>query len=115
MEIGIDIELNERFENISNHFKERVFTTNEINKAKKSHSSSQTFCSLWCAKEAVIKAFSNKNIELKNIEINNDLNGNPFVVINDTIKSELNKINLKQIKISISHTKTYSTAVCLIY
>ena len=115
MEIGIDIEQNERFKNKSKHFLERVYTKNELAYAEKFKNSYEHLCAFWCAKEAAVKAFSNLKIPFLEIEISATASGKPFIVKNETIKSELNKLGLTEIKISLSHSKDYSTAVCVIY
>jgi len=115
MEIGIDIEENIRFKDFSDKKLNRIFTENEINYAKMFADSENHFCSFWCVKEATVKAFSNKSINFKDIEISHTKDGKPFIVKNETILNELKKLNCTEIKISISHSKTHSTAVCLIY
>ena len=114
MEVGIDIEQNERFKNVSQKFLERAFTKNEIAYASKFKNAYENYCALWCVKEAVVKAFSNRKLEFQKIEISNTKEGRPFVVMNETIKAELEKANAKEIKISISHSKEFSTAICII-
>ena len=54
MEIGVDIEQNERFKKKSKHFLERVYTKNELLYASKFKNSYEQFCSMWCVKEAVV-------------------------------------------------------------
>ena len=50
MELGIDIEQNERFINISENFKKRAFTPSEIEYAEKRANKHQVYCSFWCVK-----------------------------------------------------------------
>lgn len=115
MEIGVDIEKNERFKNISKHFLERVYTKNEILYAQKFKNPHEHFCAMWCLKEATVKAFSNLKIPFLEIELSVAPDGKPMLVKNETILNELKRLNLTDIKISLSHSKDYSTAVCLIY
>ena len=115
MEIGIDIENNDRFKEINDHFLTRTYTEREIAYAKSKKNASEIFCALWCVKEATVKAFSNKKISFKEIEVLHDDGGKPYITKNTTIKNELEKLAACEIKISISHSKDYSTAVCLIY
>ena len=68
MEVGIDIEKNERFKNVSAHLIERAFTKSEIEYAKKFVNSHEQFCAFWCVKEACVKAFSNLKIPYQEIE-----------------------------------------------
>ena len=115
MEIGIDIEQNERFKNVSQHFLERVYTKNELAYASKFKNKHEHLCAFWCAKEATVKAFSNLKIPFLEIEISATKEGKPFIVKNKTILNELKKLGMTDIKISLSHSKDYSTATCLIY
>ena len=115
MEIGIDIEENQRFANLKPSFIQKVYTENEIKHATSSAFPQERWCAIWCAKEAVIKALSNKTLKSKDIEILTEDDGKPYVVENDAIKRALNRIAAVIIKISLSHTKNYSTAVCLVY
>lgn len=115
MELGIDIEQNDRFKDISEHFKKRAFTQSEIEYAEKSINKHQIYCSFWCVKEATVKAFSNRALNFQEINITATPEGRPYIVKNETITNELKKLGMSEIKISISNTKDYSTAVCLIY
>lgn len=114
MEVGIDIEQNDRFFSISENFKRRAFTASEINYAEKRANKHQVYCSFWCVKEATVKAFSNRALNFQQINIMATPDGRPYIEMNETIKSELAKLGMKEIKISISNAKDYSTAVCII-
>ncbi len=114
MEVGIDIEQNARFKTVSEAFLKRAFTPAEIAYARKFKNSYENYCSFWCVKEAVVKAFSNRKLSFQDIEISATEEGRPFIVLNDVIKQELKKANATEIKISISHSKEYSTAICII-
>lgn len=114
MEVGIDIEQNERFKSVSQNFLKRAFTKAEIEYASKFKNSYENFCSLWCVKEAVVKAFSNRKLAFQEIEVASTAEGRPYIVLNETIKKELKKAGAKEIKISLSHSKEYSTAICII-
>ena len=114
MEVGIDIEQNERFKNVSENFLKRAFTESEIKYASKFKNSYENFCALWCVKESVVKAFSNRSLSFQEIEVASTAEGRPYIVLNETIKKELEKAGAKEIKISISHSKEYSTAICII-
>ena len=115
MEIGIDIEKNERFKNMIDSHLEKIFTKNEILYCKKFADYEAHFCAFWCVKEAFVKATSNKSISFLNIEITHTENGKPEIIKNQFIENTLNSVNCKNIKISLSHSKEYSTAVCLVY
>ena len=93
----------------------RIFTENEISYAKRFSDSFIHFASMWCVKEAFIKATSEKNISLKSIEIAHKDDGKPYIEKNETISKILKTLGFTDIKISISNADDYSTAVCLIY
>lgn len=115
MEIGIDIEQNERFKNMEQRKLEKIFAKNEILYAQKFVDSEKHFCAFWCVKEALTKALSNKMLDYKNIEVSHTNDGKPYIVFNNTLQKILKEMGYSGIKISLSHSKDYSTAVCLIY
>ena len=115
MEIGVDIEQNERFKHVSENFLKRAFTQSEIAYAEKFVNKHENYCSLWCVKEATVKAFSNLKIPFQEIEVSSTPEGRPFIVKNERIKKELAILGFSEIKVSLSHSKDYSTAVVLIY
>ena len=85
MEIGIDIEQNERFKNVTQKFIERAFTKNEIAYAEKFVNKHEQYCSLWCVKEATVKAFSNLAICFQDIEVKATPEGRPYIEKNEII------------------------------
>ena len=112
--IGIDIESIARVEFLFNNKPNIVksfFSTYEWQYSKKKANMSQTLTGIWCAKEAVVKAYSSiKPILITDVKIKHNFNGEPYVfsIANKKIISTLN------ISISISHTKEYATAVAII-
>ena len=115
MELGIDIEQNNRFIDLPESVLKKAFTKEEIAYAERHKNKHQVYCSFWCVKEATVKAFSNRTLSFQEINITATEQGRPYIVKNETITNELNKLGMSEIKISISHAKDYSTAVCLIY
>ena len=115
MEVGIDIEQNERFKTVTDAFKNRAFTKNEIAYASKFVNQHEQFCALWCVKEATVKAFSNLKIPFQEIEVSSTPEGRPFIVKNERISAELKNLGFTEIKVSLSHSKEYSTAIVIIY
>lgn len=114
MEIGIDIEQSSRFKKLSKKVAERVYTEAELEYARRFVLSYEHLCSMWCAKEATVKAIGDGKISYKDIEIYHDSHGKPYVKINKALENELKRHGAREIKISISHSKNYATAVCLI-
>ena len=112
MKIGIDIEEIERFKNKTvendSHFLERIFTEKEISYCFSKTKPAQHLCARFCAKEAVIKALSDKTLELNEIEILNNEDGKPLIRLPEKYKTLI-------IDVSISHCKKYACANVLLY
>lgn len=126
---GIDIievnRIKDIIEKDGSAFLNRVFTEKEIEYCeRKKVQKFQSYAARFAAKEAVFKAISgfapNKyDIEWKNIELLNDINGRPFVNIKKLKNIEcFGKTNMiTQIDISISHINEMAVAsvvVCFI-
>ncbi len=107
MEIGIDIEDIERIKKAHLRWKERflnrIFNEKEIEYCFKKTDPYPSLCGRFCAKEAIIKVFDAK-LHFSDIEVINKKSGKPEVFI---------KGKKSNIKISISHTKKYATAVAI--
>ena len=112
--IGIDIEQVERFKNLSMHLIERVYTVGEIKYCKTHANPHIHFAGMWCAKEAVVKALSDLNLAVSEIEILHKSNGAPYINVNEKLKQYFNAQNIKNIHISISHTDQIATAIAMI-
>lgn len=113
--IGTDIEEVSRFKrlfNVKPQLLQKIFTPYEWEYAKTKHAA-QTLAGIWCAKESVVKAMSglNETINIQDVYIAHKINGLPYV---EKINNR-NDIEGFDIKVSISHTKNYATAVCLIF
>ncbi len=114
MEVGIDIEQNNRFKDKSQKFINTIFCSEEVDYAESLAKPYEHYCAFWCIKEAVIKAFGNHVFNPLDICTLHDEAGKPFVKLTEKIKNALSSNNLREIKISISHAKDYTTAVCII-
>jgi len=112
----IEVErIQKAIENLGDKFLKEVYTKKEIEYCiSKNVMKYQHFTARFAAKEAVFKALSkfleNKyDLKWKDIEILNDNNGRPYVVLNkDIIKENI------EIDISLSHIKDYAIANCVI-
>jgi len=103
--IGIDILSVKRFKKIFNKkFVERIFSVREISYCKNKKNSILHFAVRFAAKEAVIKALKDKNLNLRDIEILNKGDGSPYVVV----KGREGKVH-----ISLSHENDFVVAVCI--
>lgn len=112
--IGFDIESIKRIEFLVENkptIVKKFFSKHEWEYANKKAKIAETLTGLWCAKEAVVKALSNrKSIQIKDVEIRHHLNGGPFVYSICNQKFDLEY----SIEISISHTREYATAMALV-
>lgn len=109
MNIGIDITSNKRFDKFidNERFLKRVLSQKEFIKysnIQNKNSKKEFLAGRFSAKEAIIKSSSQPKL-LSKISIENDSFGAPLVIYDG--------IEQKNIKISISHEKEYSTAVAI--
>lgn len=112
--IGIDIENVKRFKKINNHLIERVYTKNEIEYCNLRANPHIHFAGVWCAKEAVVKALNDLSLAVSEIEILHRDNGAPYVNITTKLQKYFDENKIKNIHISISHTKNIATAIAYI-
>lgn len=112
----IEVErIKKAIENLGNKFLEEVYTQKEMEYCEsKNVMKYEHYAVRFAGKEAVYKAVS-KFLESKyalkwqDIEILNDTNGRPYVILNkDIIKENI------EISISLSHIKDYAIANCII-
>lgn len=122
--MGIDIIDNRRIKNsidkYGKKFKKRCFTEFEINKSNNIMMSYNSFAKKFAAKEACAKALGTgigRGIYWKDIEILNNINGKPYIVLyNEALKILKKKSQKKyKIEISLSDEKNYSIANVIIF
>lgn len=112
MQIGIDIEDISRFEGKTleddKFFLKRIFSEKELEYCFSNSNPAQHLCARFCAKEALIKALSDKSLELNKIEVLKNEDGKPYLNLVEKYR------NLKT-EVSLSHCKTYACASVLVY
>ena len=121
--IGTDIVNIKRIDNIlkknGNLFKNKFFSKNEIKYCDKKNTSS-FYAKRFAAKEAVTKAMGTgigKGISLKNIEVINDRNGKPDILLKGRVKTILKRRIKKKkydIYLSLSDDKPWAQATVVI-
>lgn len=118
MKVGIDIIEIDRFKFFEED-QERLkkhFTQNEIDYFNKFTEKLSHISGCFCAKEAFAKALKlgfGEKLSPIDIEVLHDDNG--AVYINKNL-SKVNKLlNGQNVEINISHSKTTSTAICIIF
>ena len=112
--IGTDIEEIKRFENKTREndasFLERIYTQNELDYCFSKSLPQFSLCARYCAKEAVVKAltlYGIKDVFYSDIEVFNREDGLPFI--------KIKKYPQIQVKVSLSHAKTYACANVITY
>ena len=102
-------------ERLENKFLNKIFTKKEIEYCEsKNKMRFQHYAARFAVKEAVFKAISNNlenkyQIGWKNIQVKNDDKGKPSIEFLDC-----NIKGLQNIDISISHCKSYATAIVVV-
>ena len=101
------------FESYQNHFLNKIFSDKEISVIKEKNKNSIYLSGKFAAKEASKKALMSsgviKNIPFKTIQVLNHKNGEPYIDLAGSISKDI-----KNFKVSISHTNTYSTAIAIL-
>jgi len=122
--IGTDIVNIKRIEKIikknGDSFKNKFFSKKEINYCEKKKNPSSFYAKRFAAKEAVTKAMGTgigKGISLKNIEVINNINGKPDIILKGNVDAFLKKqIKRKKydIYLSLSDDKPFALATVVI-
>ena len=99
-------------------FKNKVFTPKERayceNRGK---GFIQSYAARFCAKEAVVKALGtgiSKGISHQDIEILNEENGKPIVILHGEAERVYRELGAKAIDISLTHGRDYAAAQAVI-
>jgi holo-[acyl-carrier protein] synthase len=119
---GVDIVENRRIAKSlkNNGFLYRIFTKNEIEQSKKIKNKVNFFAKRFAAKEAFVKALGTgirNNINFKDINVKNNINGQPLMNISNNLKRLLKqkfKINKYRLYLSLSDEKKHSIAFVII-
>ena len=119
---GVDIVENKRIAKSlkNNGFLYRIFTKNEIDQSKKIKNKVNFFAKRFAAKEAFVKALGTgirNNINFKDINVKNNINGQPLMNISNNLKRLLKqkfKISKYRLYLSLSDEKKHSIAFVII-
>jgi len=117
--IGTDIVEVERIAQKLNHqgFIERAFTTDEIKFCQEQVNKGEHFAARFAAKEAFMKAMGKgwtAQTDFKEIEVLRHKNGAPYIQLHRDAQEYFNSLNLKNILVSLSHTKQNAIAFVII-
>ena len=118
MQVGIDIIEIDRLKIINDDEDKLkiIFTEKEIEYINKFKNKLDHIAGFFCAKEAFSKALKSgfgKDFNALDIEVLHNDSGAPYInVINSKI---ISKMANKKIELSISHSDTVATAICILY
>jgi holo-[acyl-carrier protein] synthase len=103
-------------ENAGERFISRIFTDRERAYARKHKTGEMKFANKFAAKEAVCKALGLGigQHRWKDIEIVNNRYGKPEVILHNRAKEYFDSVNGKSIFVSVSDTREYALAFCVI-
>ena len=102
------------------NFKNKIFSKREIIYCEKKKNSSAFYAKRFAAKEAFSKALGTgirKGVNLKNIEISNNIHGKPFILLKGSVANYLKKkVKNKKydIHLSLSDDKPWAQATVII-
>ena len=122
--IGTDIVNIKRIEHLLKKngfsFKNRIFSKKEISYCEKKKNSSSFYAKRFAAKEAFTKALGTgirKGVNLKNIEITNNVYGKPLILLKGNLSRYLKKkikSSKYDIHLSLSDDKPWAQATVII-
>jgi holo-[acyl-carrier protein] synthase len=118
--IGIDLIEVERIQkSIEKNagFRELIFSANEISYCELKANKFEHYAARFAAKEAFFKAIETgwaDGTNFNEVEIINNENGKPEIVLKGTTQKTLSALGIIKILVSLSHLKTLATAVVII-
>jgi len=117
--IGIDlIEVKKIAKDIhSDVYLHKVFTEAEIVECTSAPNSAERFAGKFAAKEAFMKAIGKgirQGVWFTQIEVLNEESGAPFVRVNVELEASMKDLGVKNIHVSITHTKSTAAAVVIL-
>jgi len=97
-------------------FLNRVFTKKEIEYSMGKKFYFEHLAARFAAKEAVLKAFGDgfRWTNLKDVEIINDKNGKPGVILKQDMEKLRKRKKINTISVSMSHTRNYAQAMAIL-
>jgi holo-[acyl-carrier protein] synthase len=98
-------------------FRELVFSEREIEYCESKASPFQHYAARFAAKEAFLKAIGrgwDSGLALHEIEIVHAANGKPQLLLSGKTAAALESLNIRTMHVSLSHLKTYASAVVIL-
>lgn len=117
--VGIDVLDVKRMEDyVDKKFPmEKIFTSYEIEYIGSVVKSASRMAGIFSAKEAFLKATGvgvKNGVSLLDIEVRHEESGRPYLVLTGSAIEVMKNMKLKNVDISISHTDSLATAICII-
>ncbi|HWC18273.1 MAG TPA: holo-ACP synthase [Terriglobales bacterium] len=97
-------------------FLQRVFTTEEIRYCQSKKNSTERFAARFAAKEAAMKALgtgASRGVTWKSIEVRHTSGGRPILRLHSTTAEIAERLGVKQISLSVTHTETTAMAMVI--
>lgn len=94
-------------------FLTRVYTDHEIEYCTARKAATQHYAGRWAAKEAVLKSLGTRwrrGIRWRDVEIRNDRNGLPTVVLHGGARDVMERAGLRRLHLTISHCRCHAVA-----
>ncbi len=121
MIVGLGIDLVE-IERIAKSIKgeaflRKVFTPAEVEACQAIKNSPECFAGRFAAKEAFMKAIGKgfrQEVWFTQIEVSNQVNGQPHIEVHGEAQSSLTSLGVKNIHVSITHTRNHAVAVVIL-
>ena len=115
--VGVDIveclRIAQMIERHGELFITRVYTDLEIEYCTTRKAATQHYAGRWAAKEAVLKAIGTgwrRGIGWRDIEIRNDRNGAPTVLLRGGARDVMDRAGIGSMHVTISHCRSYAVA-----
>ncbi len=115
--IGTDIievvRIAKMIEKHEERFLSRVYTTDEILYCSSRKAANQHYAGRWAAKEATLKALGtgwSKGIQWTDIEVRNEIGGQPRLHLYGVAQQVAQRMEISEMKVSISHCRTFAIA-----
>lgn len=117
---GVDIcevsRIAESIARFGDRFLQRVFTEGEIRYCKSKRNSSERFAARFAAKEAAMKALGtgfSRGVSWTHIEVAHAPGGRPMLRLAGTTSAIADKLGVKRISLSVTHTESTAMAVVI--
>jgi phosphopantetheine--protein transferase-like protein len=95
----------------------RMFTAGELAASHKAYNTAEYLASRFAAKEAVFKAVAHllkeKYFDMRMVETFNDVDGSPYIKINDHLQDVINRAGVTNLLITITTEGDLATAFVL--